>query len=57
MSNAVRLRVFVQASGIPQDQLAGFVEWIRRSNLDKQLATMQEWRARYQEFLDRPVTY
>lgn len=57
MPNTISFKTFLGACGTPKDQLAGFAAWVKQCNLDKRPATMATWRAKYQEFLKRPVTY
>ena len=49
--SAVSLEVFVAASGIKWDQMAGFKLWAK--NLKR--CTILEWRKRYEQFLARKV--
>lgn len=49
----VDLAVFLRASGMREDQTAGFRLWARQRRLSRQ--TMLQWKAKWDEFQRRPV--
>jgi hypothetical protein len=51
---AVPMDVYVTICGVKADQMAGFVNWAKRTKKGPKL-TVEEWRAVHQEFKDRPV--
>lgn len=52
-SDLMPLRVYATIAGPKWDQMAGFVNWARRSNLGP--LSMQGWTNEFEKFKNRPV--